>query len=255
MVRRWLILVLVSVAMTAVVAQSCQNSGYQNGSACACPSGFGGVNCTQPACGGNIFQGSTRPLVPSSSSLPNITAANCACQTGWNGTSCNVCQSASACQNAFSAAGGTTPAADPSSLGGGTQNDTMVCSTKPEVYAAGQLSCQVIVRDLFSLSGLQKNIPSSVQSPESNRSERLYGIYHVQHSPHSQSFSHSSPKRHRFRSSQFHVRPTLVRRRRAILLPSLDLPTESERRQRSERDLELPQPQMQLHTRHHLLRS
>ena len=208
MVRHWLILVLVSFAATAV-AQSCQNSGYQNGSACACPPGFAGVNCTQPACGGNIFQGPTRPLVPSSSSSPNITASNCGCQSGWTGTGCNVCQSASACQNAFSAAGGTTPAADPSSLGDGTQNDTMVCSTRPEVYAAGQLSCRVIVR-VFSLSGLPKNILSSFQSPESNRSERLYGIHHVQHSPYSQSFPYSSPKRHRFRSCRFHVRPTLV---------------------------------------------
>ncbi|KZT74033.1 hypothetical protein DAEQUDRAFT_720885 [Daedalea quercina L-15889] len=120
------------------MASSCENYGTVNGSSCECPTGFGGGNCSQPACGGNIFQGSGRSLADwSLGSFPNITG--CSCENGWTGTSCNVCQSASACQSAFSGAGYSTSS---SALASGT-NETLVCSTDARVYAASQLSCDV----------------------------------------------------------------------------------------------------------------
>jgi hypothetical protein len=137
---------------TVVSAQSCQNYGTQNGSICACPPGFGGNTCSQPSCGGNLFQGLNRTLVPASpnsSTFPNTTAAGCSCQAGWIGTGCNVCQTTNACQIAYAAATGTNGSASASSVassGGNGQNDTMVCNTQPQVYAAGEMSCEVIVR-------------------------------------------------------------------------------------------------------------
>jgi hypothetical protein len=177
------------------MAQSCQNNGYQNGSTCACPPGFGGVNCTQPACGGNIFQGTSRPLVSASSSFPNITASNCSCQNGWSGTGCNVCQTASACQNAFSAAGGqTTTTPDSSSLGPGAQNDTMVCSATPQVYAAGEMSCKVIVRILSFAYQTKRIICEHISRIPLSRA-------YIQGLQHSTFCAHSTPLSPHFQTS------------------------------------------------------
>jgi len=144
------LLLLLSVLHFAAisVAQSCQNDGFQNGTTCACPPGFGGGNCSQPTCGGDIFQGVHRKLVPLptvSSTFPNITASGCTCESGWTGTGCNVCQNSNVCQSGYAASGNISTGT--SGLGD-TQNNTLVCSTKPQVYAASHMSCQVIVCSL-----------------------------------------------------------------------------------------------------------
>lgn len=129
------------------MANSCANYGFTNGSTCACPPGFGGSDCSQPACGGNIFQGSGRSLAPkptAANAFPNITASGCSCQDGWTGTTCNVCQTAQACQTGF----GSTTSSSGTLAGLGSQdgqNHTLTCSTASRVYAAGQMSCSVQV--------------------------------------------------------------------------------------------------------------
>lgn len=138
-------LILLGVISFSARAQTCENYGTPNGSNCSCPTGFGGETCSQPACGGTIFQGSQRPLVPASSGFANLTSAGCSCQNGWTGTGCNVCTSTSSCQSAFSSLGQSIGSG--SVFGGQTgQNDTLVCNTSPRVWAAGQMSCQVNVR-------------------------------------------------------------------------------------------------------------
>ncbi|KAI0713620.1 ABC transporter [Earliella scabrosa] len=117
---------------------NCENYGTPNGTSCACPPGFGGSSCSQPACGGTIFDGADRSLA-SGSPFANLTS--CSCEDGWTGTGCNVCQSARACQAGFSAAldgtVGTLTGSDPN------LNNTMTCNTAARVYAAGEMSCQV----------------------------------------------------------------------------------------------------------------
>ncbi|PFH53584.1 hypothetical protein AMATHDRAFT_79061 [Amanita thiersii Skay4041] len=135
-------LLLLSLA-SQLAAQSCENYGFLNDTTCACPVGFGGPTCSQPGCGGTIFQGSQRPLASTNTgSFTNITASGCACQNGWTGLGCNVCQIANACQSAYLSVVNT-----PSQVPGGgfpdQQNSTMVCNTSPRVYAAGQMSCKV----------------------------------------------------------------------------------------------------------------
>ena len=126
---------------------SCTNYGFVNGSACACPVGFGGSDCSQPACGGNIFQGSSRNLVPqptAANTFANLTAAGCSCEDGWSGTGCNVCQTANACQAGYSSV--VHQDEGPSAGLSDGQNHTLVCNTAPRVYAASQMSCVVQVR-------------------------------------------------------------------------------------------------------------
>ncbi|KAI0737947.1 ABC transporter [Daedaleopsis nitida] len=116
---------------------SCENYGFPNGTTCACPPGYGGSTCSQPSCGGNIFQGSARPLA-SGSPFANLTS--CSCEDGWTGTGCNVCQTAQACQAGYSGVTGNVGSLDGASL---NQNNTITCSTVPRVYAAGEMSCLV----------------------------------------------------------------------------------------------------------------
>jgi len=129
-----------------VRGQTCENYGTINGTNCACPNGFGGPTCSQPSCGGTIFQGSQRPLATKlTGSFANLTASGCSCENGWVGTACNVCQSAAACQSAFVAAG-VAPANLALALSGSQGNDTMTCNAQARVYASSQMSCQVNVR-------------------------------------------------------------------------------------------------------------
>ena len=118
---------------------SCENYGVPNGTSCACPPGFGGSNCSQPACGGTIFQGTSRS-VASGSPFANLTS--CACEDGWTGTGCNVCQTANACQAGFSSVEGSS---GPLTGLDSNQNNTLVCNVAPRVYAAGEMSCVVQV--------------------------------------------------------------------------------------------------------------
>ncbi|OSD02070.1 hypothetical protein PYCCODRAFT_1368085 [Trametes coccinea BRFM310] len=119
------------------MSDNCENYGVSNGTACECPPGFGGSTCSQPACGGTIFQGSSRPLA-SGSPFANLTS--CSCEDGWTGTGCNVCQTAKACQAGFSSVKGSSGPLTGDDSG---QNNTLVCSTTPRVYAASEMSCDV----------------------------------------------------------------------------------------------------------------
>lgn len=132
-----------------VLAQSCENYGVQNGSSCACPTGFGGSTCSQPACGGTLFQGSQRPLAPVSNNFANLTQAGCSCENGWTGTACNVCQTSNACQSAFSASAGIKTSPNVVNNPSGVQNDSLTCNISPRVWAGSQMSCQVDVRHHF----------------------------------------------------------------------------------------------------------
>ena len=121
------------------MSNSCENYGTPNGTACACPPGFGGSTCSQPACGGTIFEGASRSLA-SGQPLANLTS--CSCPEGWTGTGCNVCQTAKACQAGFASVEGTVGSLEGADTG---QNHTIICNDAPRVYAAGEMSCQVQV--------------------------------------------------------------------------------------------------------------
>lgn len=131
------------ILATLTQALDCENYGTVNGTDCICPTGFGGSTCSQPACGGTIFQGSQRPLAAVSGSVANLTAAGCSCENGWTGTACNVCQTADACKSGLSTLGAVSTN---SPTLGSQGNDTMVCNTQVRVYASSQMSCKVIVR-------------------------------------------------------------------------------------------------------------
>ena len=137
-----------SFLVSITTAQSCTNYGISSASGgCLCPPGFGGANCSQPACGGTIFDGSDRTLTPSSvasGGFPNLTSSGCSCTGGWTGEGCNVCTTASACQTAYAAVSGNSSSSAATSQTSGL-NETMVCNTSPVVWAAGELSCQVNV--------------------------------------------------------------------------------------------------------------
>ncbi|KAF8913442.1 hypothetical protein CPB85DRAFT_1375640 [Mucidula mucida] len=153
------------------MAQTCENSGIVNATSndCECLTGFGGTNCSQPACGGTIFQGRDRALVSTSSNgFANLTAAACKCEGGWTGLGCNVCQTPNACASGYSSvSGSSTP-----SVMDGVQNTTMVCNSTPRVWAAGQMSCAVnnpTLRALYPLDAtlnIMRNLnPSSSPLP------------------------------------------------------------------------------------------
>lgn len=172
-----------SILFPIATAQSCTNYGISSGSDCLCPPGFGGANCSQPACGGTIFDGSHRSLAPSSvasGGFPNLTSSGCSCTDGWTGVGCNVCTTASACQAAYAAVSGN--ASDSTSTTG--VNDTMVCNTSPTVWAAGELSCQVNVC-VFILFG--KMFDPSL--PEPDIASDLPIAIHAQHSADLQYFT------------------------------------------------------------------
>lgn len=134
-----------ALLISYVRAQTCQNYGVVNGTSCACPVGFGGQDCSEPACGGTLFQGSSRKTVAgsSSASLANTTASECPCQDGWTGQGCNVCQSASACSSGYTSVSGTNVNSVSGQATG--ENTTLTCNSRAVVYASGQMSCQVNV--------------------------------------------------------------------------------------------------------------
>ncbi|PPQ88680.1 hypothetical protein CVT25_010114 [Psilocybe cyanescens] len=136
-------------------ALDCENYGIVNGTDCICPTGFGGSTCSQPACGGTIFQGAQRPLAAVSGSFANLTAGGCSCENGWTGTACNVCQTPDACQSALSALGAVST--DSPTLGS-QGNETMVCNTQAQVYASSQMSCNVINPTLQTIYPLSSTL-------------------------------------------------------------------------------------------------
>ncbi|KAG8217094.1 hypothetical protein J3R82DRAFT_5121 [Butyriboletus roseoflavus] len=150
-----------SFFVSITTAQSCTNYGISSASGgCLCPPGFGGSNCSQPGCGGTIFDGSNRSLAPSSDAsggFPNLTSSGCSCTSGWRGEGCNVCTTASACQAAYAAVSGNASSGAATAQASGL-NETMVCNTSPVVWAAGELSCQVNNPTLQAIYPLQSTL-------------------------------------------------------------------------------------------------
>ena len=136
------------------MSDDCANYGFHNGTACACPVGFGGTDCSQPSCGGTIFQGSGRATAPRppGGGYANLTASSCSCEADWTGTGCNVCQTANACQTGFNAisGSGSVPSGYLPPSGANGQNETMVCNTGSIVYASSSMSCAVNVSSRVS---------------------------------------------------------------------------------------------------------
>ncbi|KAF7353753.1 putative ATP-dependent permease [Mycena venus] len=151
-------LAAVLLLLGLVSAQSCSNYGLQNGSACLCPTGFGGSDCASPGCGGDIFQGSHRALAPGTLPNANASDASCSCEAGWGGTGCNVCQTSSACQTAFSTSGNAPSSSQSISGAQSGQNSTLTCNSAARVYAASQMSCQVLNPTLQALYPLAANL-------------------------------------------------------------------------------------------------
>ncbi|PVG02199.1 hypothetical protein CPB86DRAFT_780630 [Serendipita vermifera] len=124
------------------VLAACDNYGVDIGTACTCPPGFGGTDCSLPTCGGTIYDGPSRPTLQPQNGLPYGNSSECTCPDGWGGVGCNVCKSASACSSAYTSRfGDTLP---------GSSGD-ITCSTSPKVYAVGQMSCTVNNPTLQSL--------------------------------------------------------------------------------------------------------
>ncbi|KAF8579482.1 hypothetical protein K439DRAFT_1654569 [Ramaria rubella] len=153
-------LLLFVISITTVLSQLCENYGTPNGSTCACPPGFGGSTCELIACGGTIFSGPDRPLSQASgNSNSNITG--CSCTDGWGGAGCNVCITSSACQTAFNSAGGNHSSSAIPGVGiipSQIQNTSMTCNAQSHVYAAGEMSCQVLNPTLQSLFPLRSDL-------------------------------------------------------------------------------------------------
>lgn len=152
------LILLVTLIVTPSTGQTtCENSGDLSGSVCSCPPGFGGSTCSSPACAGNIFQGKNRSIISdaSATSFGNLTSSGCSCQDGWTGTGCNVCKSATSCQSAYTAVNGTSSSSSSSSgidgLDGSSSdlNSSLTCNSEPRIWAAGEMSCQVVVRALL----------------------------------------------------------------------------------------------------------
>ena len=166
---------------TLVLAQSCQNYGTLQGSTCLCPPGFGGNNCSSPACGGTIFQGSSRRTTPTPG---NLTSAGCTCQDGWGGVGCNVCTSSSACQSGYVSQNPTSSSGVTGSDVG--QNDTLVCNSAPRVWAAGEMSCAVIVELIhLPLVSAKRNRFASIEPDVAGTlPRRFYPKHHTDPRPH-----------------------------------------------------------------------
>ncbi|THG97735.1 hypothetical protein EW145_g7556, partial [Phellinidium pouzarii] len=153
MIRATFLLSLLAPISLVSAQTACENYGTPNvngtSSACSCPPGFGGATCSEPACGGDIFQGTSRSLAQGNESVyANLTASQCACEAGWGGFGCNVCQSSAACQTSLTNAGGS---AGSITSGIGDNNNTLVCNSAPKVFAAGQMSCSVLNPTLQAL--------------------------------------------------------------------------------------------------------
>lgn len=231
-----LVLLVASLVKHSSGQSTCENYGEPSGSSCSCPPGFGGSTCSSPACGGNIFQGTNRSIIPdaSATSFGNLTLSGCSCQDGWTGTGCNVCKSATSCQSAYTSVNGTSSSSSSSGIdgvdGSSVLNGTLTCNSEPQIYAAGEMSCQVVVR--ASLHFLPKiyhifhKFTSDHMFIEPNSPSDLPSRFHPHHPPHTQHLPHTLPRSHLIRLLRLHLRPTLVLRRRTILLRRLFLHTD-----------------------------
>ena len=67
---------------------------------CECMDGFGGQDCSVPACGGLDLDNAKRPLRNSTSNNDTYTE-QCVCEEGWDGINCNLCTEDQVCQSFF----------------------------------------------------------------------------------------------------------------------------------------------------------
>jgi hypothetical protein len=203
---------------------TCENYGSVNGSVCSCPPGFGGTTCSQPSCNGTLFDGPRRPVAPLPSGTPafaNASATGCACQSGWTGTSCNVCLSASACQTGFSASGNSQSGTNSSVTGTGLpQNDTLVCNTVARVWAASQMSCQVNVSVMESDDTLLSDYMTIRLVTEPYTENSLSVVFYRQYYAHSPTLPDSHSKYYSVRVTEHRFSTTFLRWNRTILLQS-----------------------------------
>jgi len=228
-----------------VRAQSCQNYGLSQGSNCLCPPGFGGNDCSAPACGGTIFQGPSRKTTPAPG---NLTSAGCSCQDGWGGVGCNVCTSHSACQSGY-------VSQNPSNVSGVTgsdvgRNDTLVCNSAPRVWAAGQMSCSVIVESIhFYLVSAER---SSFASLEPNVASDLPRCHYAKHHTNPQPHALSYAKPDFPPNIQHHRRTALVQWRGTVLLHGGLMRAVDHRFQPLH--MGMSKPQVHVHNQRHVLR-
>ena len=176
--RRFHLLCLVVIPASIWAQATCDNFGTSNGNGCSCPVGFGGADCSLPACGGDLFQGTTvrslshskllrwlirhvqRPVAQPSPGGSYASVTGCTCEAGWTGTGCNgtflskkrvfdawievflpkVCTTDAACQTGFTQAG---PHSD--FFRRQSENTTIVCYTGLRVFSGAQMSCKVNV--------------------------------------------------------------------------------------------------------------
>lgn len=146
---------MLSLNVLSVRGQTCNNYGILSAGTCTdCPSGIGGADCASLLCGSGLVQPQSRPVF--SAALSDNPEQGCAsqCTSGWTGPTCNVPQSAAACQ-----AGAVSSGVNDITLNSGAY-----------VWTEGASTCDVIVCPRIWPIGGIKNADSHAQS---NRT-RLY---------------------------------------------------------------------------------
>ncbi|SCV68407.1 BQ2448_528 [Microbotryum intermedium] len=104
-------LVLAFVAVVSAQSSTCDNDGVFESStnSCACPSGFGGANCSQLVCSNPIASSTSRG--PFNIALAGASGSNgCAaqCTPGWSGPMCSIANSSSTCLIALTNSAGVS---------------------------------------------------------------------------------------------------------------------------------------------------
>jgi hypothetical protein len=87
-IRSLRLLILCSTGIWNALA-ACDNYGVDNGTACTCPPGFGGPDCSLPACGGTLYDAYLRPTVQPQNGAVYANSSDCTCLDGWGGVGCN----------------------------------------------------------------------------------------------------------------------------------------------------------------------
>ncbi|KAK4054896.1 hypothetical protein OIV83_000820 [Microbotryomycetes sp. JL201] len=128
---------MASAAFVSAQQQQCSNYGALSGSACDCPSGLGGPDCTQLACGNALINPpSSRPLWTGTGTQ----GCGSQCTAGWTGPTCNVPQNVGACTAALGSSGVTD-----------ARFNDIVLNTGAYVFTEGYTSCNVVNPTLQSV--------------------------------------------------------------------------------------------------------
>ncbi|KAG0344133.1 hypothetical protein BG004_004708 [Podila humilis] len=112
--------------------KGCMNSGTCDGKTCKCLAGFGGPDCALLSCGSPLIDPDQRSTVASGQSCP-------ACEAGFGGLNCNVCETDEGCQS--------KPPSRTSFMG----DEKMICNKKPEAFFRTFMSCKVNTEALQAL--------------------------------------------------------------------------------------------------------